>query len=125
MVWPFVCDSCRLSIPDGAPVLYGQQDAGTGPNYGMSGWYVAIVHLDPCGADYLRRWGSDYQERPCRGCGRSMWVRTRSRRTHCNNPCRQADYRRRRAVASAALADGRVLYRDELYWLTRAEAVAS
>ncbi len=52
-------------------------------------------------------------------CGRTMHIRRCSRRINCSSPCRQADYRRRRALSTQALTQGRVLYRDDLYWLTR------
>jgi hypothetical protein len=110
-------NACGLQILDGWPVLFAHELRGTGP-HNMDGWYTAIVHAHPCGARFGL--GSDeYLERPCRGCGRIMNIRRRSRRTHCSSPCRQADYRRRSALAAAALTDGRVVYRDELYWLTR------
>jgi hypothetical protein len=52
-----------------------------------------------------------------------MHVRRGSRRAHCSSPCRQADYRRRRTLATQALDENRIIYRDELYWLTRPDAL--
>lgn len=116
---PLTCDVCKLAVAAGAPVLFAQQEGGTGPYHGMSGWYVACTHALSCGADFLRSFADEYTQRACRGCHRVMWVRQHSRRSHCSGPCRQAYYRRRRVVSASALAVGRVLYRDELYWLTR------
>lgn len=120
----FTCDICNLRITEHASVLFAQQDGGTGPYVGQSGWYTATVHADPCGSAFLHDVDNDYRARPCRGCGRTMWLRPGSRRTHCSRPCRQSDYRRRRDLAAAALNEGQVLYRDELYWLTRQEAAS-
>jgi hypothetical protein len=120
----FTCDICRLVIPEASPVLFALQDRGTGPYTGMSGWYTATVHAEPCGTSFLRE-ADDYRERLCRGCHRPMWQRARSRRAHCSDQCRQRDYRRRRDLHDRVLqADDRVLYRDDLYWHTRPEAIS-
>lgn len=112
------CDICQLAID--ADVLFAAQEGGTGPHHGMTGWYIAITHVDPCGTDFLRQVDvGEYRHQPCRGCGRTMLIRAKSRRTHCSPRCRQHDYRHRGALAATALADGKVLYRDDLYHLTK------
>lgn len=123
-VLELACGMCKLRISERMPVLFAEQARGSGPYVGMSGWYTAIVHADPCGAGFLRDPDNDYAKRACRGCGRGMWLRAGSCRAHCSSPCRQADYRRRREADTAALREGRVLYRDELYWLTKPEAAS-
>jgi hypothetical protein len=125
------CDACQLRIADGAPVLFAIQQGGAGPCPGQCGWYTATVHADPCGAAlreanftaFLRDGDREYRQRTCRGCSRVMWLRRGSRRSHCSSPCRQADYRRRRDLSASAIREGRVLYRDDLYWMTRPNPV--
>ncbi|MDQ3476616.1 MAG: hypothetical protein M3492_09890 [Actinomycetota bacterium] len=107
------CASCRLPIECREPIVFALQESGSGPYHGMSGWYIAEAHAR-CGQEFIR----DYQRRLCRGCGRTMWVRG-GRRTHCSSRCRHVDFKRRENLAAEALAEGRVLYRDDLYWLSR------
>lgn len=106
------CGACKAGIADGEPVVFAMQDAGTGPLWGTDGWYVVAAH-EECAADFI----PDYSRRTCRGCERTMWVRG-GRRTHCSDYCRHVDFKRRQTLAAEALAEGRVLYRDDLYHLT-------
>jgi hypothetical protein len=117
--WALKCDVCKLQLLHGAPILFAVQTGGSGPYPGMSEWYVAGVHADPCGASLLGCYGTDYESRQCRGCAREMWVRLNTRRAHCTYACRQRDYRRRRQLDAQALARGQVMRKSELYWLTR------
>lgn len=115
--WVLSCDVCDQLIGDDAPVVFALQESGGGPYPGYCGWYTATACM-PCATPHLRAAG-DYHPRPCRGCERPMWCRPRARRTHCTGGCRQADYRRRRDLNAAALRTGQVIYRDDLYHLTR------
>jgi hypothetical protein len=89
------CDVCRLAIFGDA--FFAVQERGSGPYVGMSGWYIATTHVDPCGQGFLVS-NPEYQPRRCRGCGRAMWLRPGARRTHCSNACRQSHYRRRQEL---------------------------
>lgn len=109
------CEVCRTPIETGEPVVFVLQGPGAGPCPGQSGWYIADAH-ERCAPDFA----ATYDRRLCRGCGRTIWVRG-GRRRHCSDRCRYVDFKRRQALSAAALAQGRVIYRDELYHLTRPE----
>lgn len=96
------CDVCRRPIPRPHAVVFALQEAGAGPCPGQSGWYVATAHVVCCPAEILR----ELTVVDCRSCGRPMHIRRMrngraTRRRHCSNPCRQADYRERREVYAA------------------------
>lgn len=108
------CDVCRLAVHPGAAVLFALQEAGCGPYPGQPGWYVATVHVTPCGDAFIGE-NRHYSDRACRGCGRPMWLRPTNRRTHCSGACRQADYRRRAKL----MRETPWLDRQAVYWATR------